>query len=84
MSVNTLEAIGPYPIAPKDENGVQQDNETLQMIESVCITWFTIEYILRLAGNLINYLRILFMRHPPCMFTFVYYAISSKFFYYYL
>ena len=61
MSVNTLEAIGPYPIAPKDENGVQQDNETLQMIESVCITWFTIEYILRLAGNLINYLRILFI-----------------------
>ena len=53
MSVNTLESIGGYPIAPKDENGVQQDNETLQMIESVCIAWFTIEYILRLAGEYI-------------------------------
>ena len=51
MSVNTLESIGGVPIAPKDENGVQQDNETLQMIESVCIAWFTIEYILRLAGR---------------------------------
>jgi hypothetical protein len=51
MSVNTLESIAGYPIAPKDENGVQQDNETLQMIESVCIAWFTIEYMLRLAGN---------------------------------
>lgn len=54
MSVNTLESIGGYPIAPKDENGVQPDNEALQMIESVCITWFTIVYILRLAGNSIN------------------------------
>ena len=55
MSVNTLESIGSYPIAPKDENGVQQDNQTLQMIESVCITWFTIEYILRLAGNSLSW-----------------------------
>ena len=47
MSLNTLESL-----APKDENGIQQDNEILQMIESVCITWFTIEYILRLAGKL--------------------------------
>ena len=51
MSVNTLESIAGYPISPKDEEGVQKDNESLQMIESVCITWFTIEYILRLAGN---------------------------------
>ena len=28
-----------------------QDNEVLQMIESVCITWFTIEYVVRFAGN---------------------------------
>ena len=46
MSINTLESI-----SPKDENGIQQDNEILQMIESVCITWFTIEYILRFAGK---------------------------------
>ena len=51
MSVNTLESIAGYPISPKDEEGVQKDNESLQMIESVCITWFTIEYILRLAGK---------------------------------
>ena len=51
MSVNTLESIAGYPISPKDEDGVQKDNESLQMIESVCITWFTIEYILRLAGK---------------------------------
>ena len=49
MSLNTLESL-----APKDEHGVQQDNETLQTIESVCITWFTIEYILRLAGKAFN------------------------------
>ena len=47
MSLNTLESL-----APKDpETGVQKDNEVLQTIESVCITWFTIEYIIRFAGK---------------------------------
>ncbi len=42
MTLNTIpELQGP--------NG--SDNKHLGMIETVCITWFTIEYILRLAGE---------------------------------
>ena len=70
MSVNTLESIGGVPIAPKDENGVQQDNETLQMIESVCIAWFTIEYILRLAGMS------LFKLHQCILIVLIYIFVS--------
>lgn len=45
MTLNTVPAI-----ADRDEKGNAIDNPNLAMIEAVCITWFTIEYILRLAG----------------------------------
>ena len=47
MTLNTVPSI-----AHRDEKGNAIDNPNLAMIEAVCITWFTIEYILRLAGNL--------------------------------
>ena len=47
MTLNTVPAI-----ADRDENGNAIDNPNLAMIEAVCITWFTIEYLLRLAGFL--------------------------------
>lgn len=45
MTLNTVPSI-----ADRDENGNPIDNANLAMIEAVCITWFTIEYLLRLAG----------------------------------
>ncbi len=42
MTLNTIPDL-------QGENG--KDNEHLAMIETVCITWFTIEYILRFVGE---------------------------------
>ena len=50
MTLNTVPAI-----ADRDENGNAIDNPNLAMIEAVCITWFTIEYLLRLAGLSIDF-----------------------------
>ena len=34
-----------------DANGNPKDNEKLDLVEVVCITWFTLEYILRFASS---------------------------------
>ena len=45
MALNTIDEI-----APRDQEGHHLDHYVLECIEAVCITWFTIEYILRLIG----------------------------------
>ena len=46
LTLNTIPSISKF-----DEHGNQIDNPHLQMIEAVCITWFTLEYILRFAAS---------------------------------
>ena len=46
MTVNTIPSVGIV-----DEDGNPEDNPKLAMVEAVCITWFTIEYLLRFAGE---------------------------------
>ena len=46
LTLNTIPSISKY-----DEHGNQIDNPHLQMIEAVCITWFTAEYIIRFAAS---------------------------------
>ena len=46
LAMNTIE-----DIAPRDEQGNQTDNPKLAMVEAICITWFTLEYILRFATS---------------------------------
>ena len=44
--MNTIEEY-----APRDERGNQTDNPKLAMVEAICITWFTLEYIVRFAAS---------------------------------
>lgn len=46
LTLNTIPAI-----SGQDGNGRQIDNPKLAMVEAVCITWFTLEYILRFATS---------------------------------
>ena len=54
MTANTIPSV-----AIMDEDGNPQDNPKLAMIEAVCIMWFTIEYLLRLAGQVEKELQVL-------------------------
>ena len=46
MTLNTMPAI-----QHRDAEGNAIDNPKLALIEAVCISWFTIEYLLRFAGS---------------------------------
>ena len=48
MVIGTLPALQ----GPPDDTGRPTDNEAISMIETICITWFTLEYILRCCRNI--------------------------------
>ena len=45
LAMNTIEEY-----APRDESGNQTDNPKLAVVEAICITWFTLEYIIRFVN----------------------------------
>lgn len=48
----TLNTIPTFQLRDHNHNGIAQgDNPDLAMVEAVCITWFTLEYILRFSAS---------------------------------
>jgi len=47
LSLNTIDDIAP----PDPMTGQDRDSPELALVEAICITWFTLEYILRFAAS---------------------------------
>lgn len=52
LTLNTMPALQPeHNRNGTHKSGTQQDNEQLAIVEAVCISWFTLEYLLRFGAS---------------------------------
>ena len=61
MTLNTVPSV-----QHRNAEGEAIDNPKLALIEAICISWFTIEYLLRFAGKYSNVSRSL-ISCTPCI-----------------